>query len=312
MVRAVAVADGGVAFGLIAASDRPTRWPQGLAVGLAVGASLAVHGIVLLGLARLSATPSLPSLPLPAPPMTTVLLLPSLAAPQPSAPPAPVITRAPQRATMPSVADTPPTRAEQPPASQAAPAAPTAAEWAFAARYPLKNSKGYRYSWGQQVRSLMGTAVAGPDQGHVRFRVEIAPDGRLARLETLWTTSAVAEQRARLAIRQMPPLPPTPTGRPLVFERTISFTPDATDGPPIYRDDCLPDPPAFRNPFVWNGQGEPPRVTRVPTASTDADQAAAGLSMEECLKLLPQDSVEAEAAHDRRLRDQWDSSALKR
>ncbi|MCB1998032.1 MAG: energy transducer TonB, partial [Rhodoferax sp.] len=84
------------------------------------------------------------------------------------------------------------------------------------------------------------------------------------------------------------------------------------DGPPIYRDDCLPDPPAFRNPFVWNGQGEPPRVTRVPTASTDADQAAAGLSMEECLKLLPQDSVEAEAAHDRRLRDQWDSSALKR
>lgn len=308
MVRAVAVADGGVAFGLIAASDRPTRWPQGLAVGLAVGASLAVHGVVLLGLARWASTPSPRSSPMPALPVPTVLLRPSLSAPQH---PAPVITRAPQQATMPIVADTPPTRAEQPPASQAAPAAPTAAEWAFAARYPLKNSKGYRYSWGRQVRSLMGTAVAGPDQGHIRFRVEIAPDGRLARLETLWATSAVAEQRARAAIEQMPPLPPTPTGRPLVFERTISFTPDASDGPPIYRDDCLPDPPAFRNPFVWDGQGEPPRVTRLP-AATDADRATNSLSMEECLKLLPQDSVEAEAAHDRRLRDQWDSSILGR
>jgi hypothetical protein len=35
---------------------------------------------------------------------------------------------------------------------------------------------------------MMGTAIEGPDQGVVRFRVEIAPDGSLARLETLWTT----------------------------------------------------------------------------------------------------------------------------
>ena len=34
--------------------------------------------------------------------------------------------------------------------------------------------------------------------------------------------------------------------------------------------------------------------------------------MEECLKLLPQDSLEAEAAQDRRLREQWDSSILGR
>ncbi len=79
----------------------------------------------------------------------------------------------------------------------AAPAAPTAEEWAFAAGYTLKNSKGYRHSWGKQVRSMMGTAVEGPDQGTVRFRVEIAPDGRLANLETLWTTSVVAERLAR-------------------------------------------------------------------------------------------------------------------
>ena len=81
-------------------------------------------------------------------------------------------------------------------ASMAAPPAPTAEEWAFAGRYTLKNSKAYRYTWGQQVRSMMGAAVEGPDQGTVRFRVEIAPDGSLARLETLWSTSPVAERLA--------------------------------------------------------------------------------------------------------------------
>ena len=60
-------------------------------------------------------------------------------------------------------------------ASLAAPSAPTSEEWAFASKYTLKNSKGYRHSFGQQVRSMMGTAVEGPDQGQVRFRIEIAP-----------------------------------------------------------------------------------------------------------------------------------------
>jgi hypothetical protein len=136
------------------------------------------------------------------------------------------------------------------PASMAAPPAPTAAEWAFASTYKLKNSKGYRYTWGQQVRSMMGTAVEGPDQGMVRFRVEIAPDGSLTRLETLWSTSPVAERLARQAIGNMPRWPSTPTGRPLIFEKTISFSPFASDGPPLYKDDCLPDPPcsAIRSP----------------------------------------------------------------
>ena len=92
----------------------------------------------------------------------------------------------------------------------AAPPAPTAAEWAFASTYKLKNSKGYRYTWGQQVRSMMGTAVEGPDQGLVRFRVEIAPDGSLTRLETLWSTSPVAERLARQAIGNMPVYPGMP------------------------------------------------------------------------------------------------------
>ena len=189
--------------------------------------------------------------------------------------------------------------ASKSPATQAAPPPPSAEEWAFAARYTHRNSKGYRYSWGQQVRSMMGTAVEGPDQGVVRFRVEIAADGRLARLETLWTTSAVAEEWARKAIESMPALPPTPSGEPLVFERTIAFTPFATDGPPSYRDDCQPDPPAFRNPFVWDGRNAPTRAA--PLAVTKPDPQA----MEDCLRQLPQDSIEAEMARDQRLMERW-------
>jgi TonB family protein len=192
------------------------------------------------------------------------------------------------------------------PAFMEAPPAPTAQEWALAANYTLKNSKRYRYAWGQQVRSMMGTAVEGPDQGVVRLRVEIAPDGRLARLQTLWTTSTVAEQLARQAIGNMPPLPPTPTGKPLVFDKTISFQPFDSGGPPLHENDCLPDPPRFRNPFVWDGQS--PRVpTPAPTAEKPDPQA-----MEECLKQLAQDSVEAIGADMQRQWDRWGSGKLAR
>ncbi len=187
-----------------------------------------------------------------------------------------------------------------------APPAPTAQEWALAANYTLKNSKRYRYTWGQQVRSMMGTAVEGPDQGVVRFRIEIAPNGTLTRLDTLWTTSQVAENLARKAIENMPPLPPTPTGKPLIFEKTISFQPFASDGPPLYRNDCLPDPPAFRNPFMWDGKS--PQVRSVPVPGEKPDPAA----LEECLKQLPEDSIEAEGAHDQRQLEQWRSNRLGR
>lgn len=191
------------------------------------------------------------------------------------------------------------------PASMAAPPAPTAEEWAFAGRYTLKNSKAYRYTWGQQVRSMMGTAVEGPDQGMVRFRVEIAPDGSLAALETLWSTSGVAERLARQAIERMPRWPATPTGQPLIFEKTISFTPFASDGPPLYKDDCLPDPPAFTNPFAWDGKSarEPAPVKTVEKPDPQA--------LADCLKQLPQDSIEAETARDQRLMDQWGWGASK-
>lgn len=191
---------------------------------------------------------------------------------------------------------------ERQPASQAAPPTPTAQEWAFAAKYTLKNSKGYRHTWGQQVRSMMGTAVEGPDQGLVRLRVEIAPDGTLAKLETLWTTSTVAEQLARKAIENMPPSPPTPTGKSLIFEKTISFSPFASDDTPIYKDDCLPDVPAFRNPFAWDGKSPQVQVEPKPVEKPDPQ------ALEECLKQLPQDTIEGESAHDQRLLDQWGSS----
>lgn len=187
----------------------------------------------------------------------------------------------------------------------AAPAPPTAEEWAFASRYTLKNSKGYRHSWGQQVRSLMGTAVEGPDQGMVRFSIEIAPDGRLVRLDTLWSTSKVAEKLAREAIHRMPPLPPTPTGQPLVFERTISFTPYATDGPPLYQDDCLPEPVAFQNAFAWDGVSARTRAETPPPAPPDPEAIA------ECLRQLPPDSIDATLARDQRLMDQWGWSRTK-
>lgn len=214
----------------------------------------------------------------------------------PSAPPTPKPTT-----DMPVVRPAPLPSAQSPRASMAAPPPPTAEEWAFAAQYTNKNSKGYRYSWGQQVRSMMGTAVEGPDQGVVRFRIEIAPDGRLTQLQTLWTTSAKAEQLARQAIQNMPPLPPTPTGKRLIFDRTISFSPFANAGPPIYRDDCLPDPPVFRNPFAWDGLS--PQVVATPTQSAPLDPQA----LADCLHQLPKDSIEAESASDQRLMDQWGS-----
>ena len=190
------------------------------------------------------------------------------------------------------------------PASLAAPSAPTAEEWAFASKYTLKNSKGYRHSFGQQVRSMMGTAVEGPDQGQVRFRIEIAPSGSVTKVETIWKTSDKAEQLARKAITSMPSLPPTPTGKPLIFERTISFTPFATNDAPVYRDDCLPDTPAFGNPFAWDGKS-PQEIKKTKPAEKPSPEALA-----ECLKQLPQDSIDGITAEAQRQLDIWSSGKL--
>lgn len=272
-------------------------------VGLAI--SLALHVLVFaLAFTNISALTDKRGLPAREQPVTVLILRPP--EPEKSAPEPEPPVRAANAPTVPlpplPVPEVPalaePVMPRQP-ASMAAPPVPTAEEWAFASTYKLKNSKGYRYTWGQQVRSVMGTAVEGPDQGMVRFRIEIAPDGRLTRLETLWSTSAVAERLARQAIGSMPQWPPTPTGKPLTFEKTISFSPFASDGPPLYKDDCLPDPPVFSNPFAWDGKSPRMQAQAEPAEKPDPQ------TMEDCLKQLPKDSIEAESARDQRLMDQW-------
>lgn len=248
------------------------------------------------------------------PPQDAVITLvvvpppPAEARPPPPPPPPPAVQAAPPPARpAPPVATAP---AVLPPAPggayREAPPAPTAAEWALASTYTLKNSKRYRHNWGQQLRSLMGTAHEGPEQGAVRFRIKIAPDGRLARLDTLWSTSDAVERRARQAVTQMPPLPPTPTGQPLVFEKTIVFDPWTAEAPPLYRNDCEPDPPQHGNRFVWDGRS--PQVVAARAVAEKLDPEAYA----ECLQQLPQDSVEAEAASDERQQKRWASPTLGR
>jgi TonB family protein len=192
---------------------------------------------------------------------------------------------------------------EKTPATMAAPPAPTAEEWQLAATYTLKNSKRYRYNWGQQVRSMMGTAVEGERQGLVRFRIEIAPDGKLARADVLWSTSELVEELALQAIRAMPPLPPTPTGKPLVFEKTIAFLPFETGWPPIYKYDCLPDPPSFRNRFAWDGSSSQ-HTTRAEAEDAPPPDGAAQAT--ECPDTGP-DSIEAEEKDMERQFKEWGS-----
>jgi hypothetical protein len=184
-----------------------------------------------------------------------------------------------------------------------APPAPSAEEWQKASTYTLKNSKRYRHNWGQQVRSMMGRSVEGPDQGMVRFHIEIAADGKLSKLETLWSTSPVAEKLARQAIENMPPLPPIPTGKPLIFQKTISFQPVDDGWPPIYKYDCLPDPPAFKNPFAWDGKS-PQTVVQQKVADGSKKQIPTDCPVTE------EDTIEAEAGDMKRQFEIWGSSRL--
>ena len=182
------------------------------------------------------------------------------------------------------------------PASMAAPPPPSAEEWKLASTYTLRNSKRYRHNWGKLVRSMMGTAVEGPDQGLVRFRIEIAPDGNIAKVEELWSTSELASKLAWKAIRDLPSMPPTPTGKPLVFEQTISFLPFETGWPPSYKLDCLPEPAPFKSPFAWDGVSPKP-----------AEQARSHRPPipEDCVFDSTAETIEEEERELKRQMDQW-------
>jgi hypothetical protein len=238
----------------------PAPPPRAPLVGLAL--TLGVHVLVATLTTQLSSTVTSPRVPPTAEPEIVWLqaTLPQAKQDPPATEPAPPVRagdRPSNRMCRPGPQEQPAVAVVREPATQAAPPAPAAEEWASASRYKRKNGKACRCTWGRQVRSMMGTAVEGPEQGMVRFRVGIAPDGTLAKLETLWTTSALVERLARQAVQAMPRWPGTPTGQPLVFEKTIAFTPFASDVPPLYKDDGLPDPPAFKNPFARDGRSAP-------------------------------------------------------
>jgi hypothetical protein len=57
------------------------------------------------------------------------------------------------------------------------------------------------------------------------------------------------------------------------------------------------------NPFAWDGKSTPVRAE--PRPAEKPDQQA----LEDCLKPLPKDSIEAEMARDKRLMDRWGWSA---
>ena len=78
------------------------------------------------------------------------------------------------------------------------------------------------------------------------------------------------------------------------------------DAPPLYKNDCEPDPVQHGNRFVWDGRS--PQVVAEQAVAQKLDPAAYA----ECLKQLPQDSIEAEAASDERQQKQWGSPTLER
>jgi hypothetical protein len=266
---------------------------------LALALSLGVH-VGLLALGKFQ--PTSPPAALEEPLQIDLTLTPEqpVSTAHPALPAPPSI----EKQTPVRVPDAPsPIMAEEAPVTMAAPPAPTAEEWQLASTYTLKNSKRYRHNWGQQLRSMMGTAIAGERQGLVRFQIEIAPDGKLARADVLWSTSDLVEKIALEAIRAMPPLPPTPTGKPLIFEKTIALLPFETGWPPIYKYDCLPGPQAFKNPFSWNGSS-PQRVPEPRNVAPDHGDVPT-----ECPD-APADSIEAEEKDMERQFKEWGAADL--
>jgi TonB family protein len=279
---------------------------------VAVLVSLALHASVLVAWFSHAPVPSPAAAPSLKPLQVSLVIEPAktaepVPANQPGVPPAKTSPNALTRPLVAAQATVPRPVPDQAPVSMAAPPAPSAEEWAMASTYTLKNSKRYRYNWGQQVRSMMGTVVEGPQQGHVRLRIEIAPDGKVAKVETLWSTSEVATRLARQAIESLPPLPPTPTGQPLVFEQTIAYVPYESGWPPIYKYDCLPEAPKFQNPFVWDGKSPQSDVRMVAKQATPTTVQPTST---DCPNDAQPDSLEAEAADIKRQFDFWGSRPL--
>ncbi len=265
--------------------------------------SLALHAVLLagwqLGALKIAENPETIEIRIASQVREDIQELPAPPPPKPAKPraSAPRTAASPREANPKPAPEVPAAPSAKPPASLEAPPPPSAEEWQLASTYKLKNSKRYRNNWGQLVRSMMGTAVEGPGQGMVRFRIEIAPDGALANVKELWSTSENASKLAWQAIKSLPPLPPTPTGQPLIFERTISFQPYETGWPPSYTLDCLPDPPVFKNPFAWDGKSPQEQVKHQAPKRVPAEAEA---SQEKCVTDSTAETIEQEEGEMKR------------
>jgi len=63
--------------------------------------------------------------------------------------------------------------------------------------------------------------------------------------------------------------------------------------------------PSFINPFAWDGKAQQEIKKNKPAEQLSPEALA------ECLKQLPQDSIEGVTAHDQRQLNQWGSNKLK-
>lgn len=78
--------------------------------------------------------------------------------------------------------------------------------------------------------------------------------------------------------------------------------------PPVYKNDCLPDPPSFSNPHAWNGSS-PPRTTQAPQEGAASSRGASAPT--ECPDAGP-DSIEAEEKDMERQFKEWSAARLNR
>jgi hypothetical protein len=78
--------------------------------------------------------------------------------------------------------------------------------------------------------------------------------------------------------------------------------------PPIYKYDCLADPSAFNNPFVWNGSS-PQRNPQAP--QENASESRRSAPQTECPPgSVPEDSIEAEEKDMERQFKEWGAVRL--
>ena len=96
-----------------------------------------------------------------------------------------------------------------------------------------------------------------------------------------------------------------------MFERTIRFTAFESEAEPSYKDDCEPEPVGFRNPFAWDGRSHLENSTSASLTSTaspleaERSQALGAKAMADCLRQLPQDTIEAEEERAKRMMARW-------